>query len=158
MSCLIRSSSDDRQTSRSDRVRVIAAAIGLFTAVFLALPTRVNADDILLRVPQCDSNLLQAATHMKQPLRARERRPALPGSHRAGCSAVVQNGDRPALPPRAGCASICEGRIDPMGNPKIAIVAYCLAVGFILAVVFYSPSKQMVAAGEPVLMPVVNLK
>jgi hypothetical protein len=57
MSCLIRSSSDDRQTSRSDRVRVIAAAIGLFTAVFLALPTRVNADDILLRVPQCDSNL-----------------------------------------------------------------------------------------------------
>jgi hypothetical protein len=45
-----------------------------------------------------------------------------------------------------------------MGNPKIAIVAYCLAVGFILAIVFYSPSKQMVAAGEPVLMPVVDLK
>jgi hypothetical protein len=45
-----------------------------------------------------------------------------------------------------------------MGNPKIAIVAYCLAVGFILAVVFYLPSKQMVAAGEPVLTPVVDLK
>ena len=44
-----------------------------------------------------------------------------------------------------------------MGNPKIAIVAYCLAVGFILAVVFYSPSKQVVATGEPVLMPVVDL-
>src|ERR1700730_10886869 len=43
MSRLVRSSSDDRQTSRSDRVRVIAAAIGLLTGVFLALPTRVNA-------------------------------------------------------------------------------------------------------------------
>ena len=45
-----------------------------------------------------------------------------------------------------------------MSNPKIAIVAYCLAVGFIFAVAFYSPSKQMVAAREPALTPVVNLK
>jgi hypothetical protein len=44
-----------------------------------------------------------------------------------------------------------------MGNPKIAIVAYCLAMGFILAVA-YLPSKQMVAASEPVLTPVVDLK
>jgi len=33
-----------------------------------------------------------------------------------------------------------------MGNPKIAIVVYCLAVGFILAVAFHSPSKTQVAA------------
>jgi len=41
---------------------------------------------------------------------------------------------------------------------KIAIAAYCLAVGFILAVAFYPPSKQMVATSEPVLTPVVDLK
>jgi hypothetical protein len=29
-----------------------------------------------------------------------------------------------------------------MGNPKIAIIAYCLAVGFILAVALHSPSKR----------------
>jgi hypothetical protein len=45
-----------------------------------------------------------------------------------------------------------------MANLKIAIIAYCLAVGFILAVAFYSSSKQMVAASEPVLKPVVELK
>jgi hypothetical protein len=45
-----------------------------------------------------------------------------------------------------------------MGNPKIALVAYCLAVGFILAVAFHSPSKQMVAASEPVLTPAVDLQ
>jgi hypothetical protein len=33
-----------------------------------------------------------------------------------------------------------------MGNPKIAIVVYCLAVGFILAVAFHSPSNTQVAA------------
>ena len=44
-----------------------------------------------------------------------------------------------------------------MGN-KLAMVPYCLAVGFILAVAIYSPSKQMVAASEPVLTPVVELK
>ena len=45
-----------------------------------------------------------------------------------------------------------------MYNPKIAIVAYCLAVGFIFAVALYSPSKQMVAASEPALSPVVDMK
>jgi hypothetical protein len=43
-----------------------------------------------------------------------------------------------------------------MENPKIALVAYCLAVGFILAIAFHSPSKQMVAASEPVLTPVAD--
>jgi hypothetical protein len=43
-------------------------------------------------------------------------------------------------------------------DSKIAIIAYCLAVGFILAVAIYSPSKQMVAAREPVMTPVVDLK
>jgi hypothetical protein len=41
---------------------------------------------------------------------------------------------------------------------KIRIIAYCLAAGFIFAVAFHSPSKQMVAAEEPVLTPVVDLK
>jgi hypothetical protein len=45
-----------------------------------------------------------------------------------------------------------------MSNPKFALVAYFIAVGFILAVAFHSPSKQMVAASEPVLTPVVDLK
>jgi hypothetical protein len=45
-----------------------------------------------------------------------------------------------------------------MSNPKIAIDAYCLAVGFIFAVSFYTPSKQMVAASEPALTPVVDMK
>jgi hypothetical protein len=45
-----------------------------------------------------------------------------------------------------------------LGNPKIAILAYSLAVGFILAVAFHSPSKNLTAASEPVLMPVVDLK
>jgi hypothetical protein len=45
-----------------------------------------------------------------------------------------------------------------MSNPKIVIVAYCLAVGFIFAVAIYSPSKQMVAASEPALTPVVDMK
>jgi hypothetical protein len=40
-----------------------------------------------------------------------------------------------------------------MGNPKIAIVAYFLAVGFILAVAFYSPSKTLVTASAPVVTP-----
>ena len=30
-----------------------------------------------------------------------------------------------------------------MGNPKIAIFAYCLAVSFILVVALYAPSKTM---------------
>jgi hypothetical protein len=45
-----------------------------------------------------------------------------------------------------------------MGNPKFAILAYSLAVGFILAVAFHSPSKELTAASKPVLTPVVDLK
>jgi hypothetical protein len=41
-----------------------------------------------------------------------------------------------------------------MGNPKIAIVTYCLAVGFILAVAFHSPSKMLVTSSAPAVMPV----
>jgi hypothetical protein len=36
-----------------------------------------------------------------------------------------------------------------LGNPKIAILAYNLAVGFILAVAFHSPSTELTAASEP---------
>jgi hypothetical protein len=36
-----------------------------------------------------------------------------------------------------------------MGNPKIAIVAYCLAVGFILVVALHSPSKTLITASAP---------
>jgi hypothetical protein len=45
-----------------------------------------------------------------------------------------------------------------MGNPKFAILAYSLAVGFILAVAFHSPSKELTAASEPVQTAVVDLK
>ncbi len=45
-----------------------------------------------------------------------------------------------------------------MGNPKIAIVAYCLAVGFILVVAFHSPSKTLITASVPVVTPVADLK
>jgi hypothetical protein len=45
-----------------------------------------------------------------------------------------------------------------MSSPKFALVAYFIAIGFILAVAFHSPSKQIVAASEPVLTPVVDLK
>jgi hypothetical protein len=40
-----------------------------------------------------------------------------------------------------------------MSNPKIAIVAYFLAVGFILAVAFNSPSKLLITANAPVVTP-----
>jgi hypothetical protein len=33
-----------------------------------------------------------------------------------------------------------------MGNPKIATIAYCLAVGFILAVAFHPPSNGLITA------------
>jgi hypothetical protein len=45
-----------------------------------------------------------------------------------------------------------------MSNSKIALLACGLAVGFILAVAFHLPSKQMVAASETVLTPVVDPK
>jgi hypothetical protein len=67
MSRLVRSSSDDRQTSRSDRVRVIAAAIGLLTAIFFgALPTRVNAEDILSAEPDPGLTREQWREHVRE--------------------------------------------------------------------------------------------
>ena len=45
-----------------------------------------------------------------------------------------------------------------MSNSKVAIVAYCLAVGFILAVALHSPSKTLVAASVPAVMPVADLR
>ena len=36
-----------------------------------------------------------------------------------------------------------------MSNSKVAIVAYCLAVGFILAVALHSSSKTLVTASAP---------
>ncbi len=45
-----------------------------------------------------------------------------------------------------------------MSSPKLALAAYFIAMGFILAVAFHSPSKKMIAASEPVLTPVVDLK
>ena len=43
-----------------------------------------------------------------------------------------------------------------MGNPKIAIVAYCLAVAFILVVAFHSPSKPLITASVPAVTPVAD--
>jgi hypothetical protein len=40
-----------------------------------------------------------------------------------------------------------------MSNPKFALVAYCVAVGFILAVVFHTPTKTLVAASAEVAAP-----
>ena len=45
-----------------------------------------------------------------------------------------------------------------MGNPKISIVAYCLAVAFILLVAFYSPSKTPLTTSVPNPIPVADLK
>ena len=45
-----------------------------------------------------------------------------------------------------------------MGNPKIAIVAYGLAVAFILVVAFHSSSKTLIAAGVPAVTPVADVK
>jgi hypothetical protein len=45
-----------------------------------------------------------------------------------------------------------------MSNSKVAIVAYCLAVGFILAVALHSPSKTLVTASVPAVEPVTDLK
>ena len=45
-----------------------------------------------------------------------------------------------------------------MANPKITIVAYCLAVGFILVVALHSSSKTLITASVPALMTVADLK
>jgi hypothetical protein len=36
-----------------------------------------------------------------------------------------------------------------MGNPKTTIIAYCLAIGFILAVAFRTSSKTLITASVP---------
>jgi hypothetical protein len=45
-----------------------------------------------------------------------------------------------------------------MGNPKIAIVAYCLAMGFILVVALSSPSKTQITASMPAVTPISDMK
>ena len=45
-----------------------------------------------------------------------------------------------------------------MGKPNVAIVAYCLAVAFILVVAFHSPSKMLITASVPAITPVSELK
>jgi hypothetical protein len=46
-----------------------------------------------------------------------------------------------------------------MGNPKITIVAYCVAAGFILAVAFHSSSKtQITASSMPAVTPISDIK
>jgi hypothetical protein len=40
-----------------------------------------------------------------------------------------------------------------MGNPKVAISAYCLAIGFILAVAFHAPNTLITASVTPVQDP-----
>jgi hypothetical protein len=38
-----------------------------------------------------------------------------------------------------------------MGNPKVAIVVCCVAVGFILFVAFHSSSKTLIASSVPAI-------
>jgi hypothetical protein len=45
-----------------------------------------------------------------------------------------------------------------MGNPTISIVAYCLAIGFILVIAFHSSSKTLITASVPAVTPVADLK
>ena len=45
-----------------------------------------------------------------------------------------------------------------MGKPKIAIVAYCLAVGVILAVALHSPSKRLATADMRAERPAALIK
>ena len=45
-----------------------------------------------------------------------------------------------------------------MSNSKVAIVAYFLAVGFILAVALHSSSKMLITASVPVGTPAADLK
>jgi len=45
-----------------------------------------------------------------------------------------------------------------MSNPKIAIVAYCLAAGFILVVALYSSPRAVITASMPAVTPISDLK
>jgi hypothetical protein len=41
---------------------------------------------------------------------------------------------------------------------RFAVVTYCIAIGFILAVAFHSPSKTLVTASATAPMPAADLK
>ena len=43
-----------------------------------------------------------------------------------------------------------------MSNPKFALVAYCIAVGFILAVVFRGAAPTLVAVSAQVAEPIAS--
>ena len=45
-----------------------------------------------------------------------------------------------------------------MHNPKMAVLAYCIAVAFILVVAFRTPSKLLIAAGAQVEVPLAPSK
>ena len=45
-----------------------------------------------------------------------------------------------------------------MGSPKVAFIAYCLAIGFILIVAFHPSSKTPIVASAPAAEPVTVLK
>ena len=45
-----------------------------------------------------------------------------------------------------------------MSNSKVAIVAYCIAVGLILAVAVHSSSNISITASVPAVTPVADLK
>jgi hypothetical protein len=45
-----------------------------------------------------------------------------------------------------------------MNNSKVAFVAYCLAIGFILAVAVHSSSNILITASVPVVTPIADLK
>jgi hypothetical protein len=45
-----------------------------------------------------------------------------------------------------------------MRNSKITLVAYCIAVGFILAVAFHSSSTTLITASIPAVTPGMDLK
>jgi hypothetical protein len=70
------------------------------------------------------------------------------------CSAI--NGAQTGCLTGYGIIEWSTFREEAMGNPKIALAAYCLAVGFTLAVAFHPPSTQMVAASEAILTPAAD--
>jgi hypothetical protein len=45
-----------------------------------------------------------------------------------------------------------------MGNPKVAIVTFCLAVGFILVVLSLPSSKMQITASVPTVPSVLDTK
>lgn len=82
---------------------------------------------------------------------------------RLGMGAAQQRGhdeiSRCSRPPVAiGYQRSRSGEGAKVGNPKIALVAYGLAIGFILVVAFHSPSKTLITASVPTLMPVADMK